>query len=637
MDKNYGFAEGAADLPEVGQTESAEVEVRGADEGLRADANIENITEIVGAADEVGGDKVGETKPAEGEESAAAEETNPAEDDGESCKVGGDGAEEAVAEKSAPTEGEAKAESAEGEENPPADEKKAVKSDRPSYIDGKIEDLDFGGRRALAREVINYLCGLSADADHVKSLKEIRTKFPVLAEVDTRAFDRICDTIKKMNVIQRNNLFAAYLLFYIFTSGRYPAQYWKEAETEYSETKLSRLRDGGRQFAGNMPEDGEYRGRFEELLKSCRRAYERQCVSAVLRKDDGFGMTKIYEMLWEVFFTKYCNYKAESWKNSLDEFASKDYVVREIDRNSVRVRCEYAEDAKNVQIYAVSYEGKLDKPMHTECEDCSFVEFYDDDTWLAVSCDGVGSCVGSAIGSYVATDAVSAAIGGYLSENCMLSAGRENARQRTFAKFLSGRDKKNADDGKWANMMGFFLDGFAAKVYDYWANAVTEICRERGLDAVDLGNYASTLQFAFGCRKFIACGRLGDGTYFVGKSNGAAEGRTRGGTMLDDAVSGVTQAEVLTVAHLKRNPLAIQVCFLRPEETDDIIISSDGCDSFLGRDVSALLKYAERLGAMPFGERCAALSLAARRCTEYNDTMYGSGDDSTIVHIHLKH
>ena len=304
----------------------------------------------------------------------------------------------------------------------------------------------------------------------------------------------------------------------------------------------------------------------------------------------------------------------------------------------VRYNCEYAEDREKVQIYAVSYTGCQEKPMHVECEDYCFTEFYDEDTWLAVSCDGVGSCSYSSIGSRAATVALSAVIDAYLTENNILNKDDKGEEKRwRLGKLPLSKDKKAVhDDERWGKLMYYLQNNLANDLYEFWQDTVNEAQRILNINTDDLSQYTTTLQFAFGCKAFVACGRVGDGRFFVGKHEGTGNA-SLGGFMLNDGISGVTQPAVYTIVHLKNNPHALQISFFSPDELDDIIISSDGCDGYLGDSVPALLARADEFSALPFKDRCEKLAAVARLCSEVNSTMYGSGDDSTIVHIHFKH
>ena len=283
---------------------------------------------------------------------------------------------------------------------------------------------------------------------------------------------------------------------------------------------------------------------------------------------------------------------------------------------------KFCEQCGTTEIYAVSYEGKLDKPMHFTCEDCSFVTVFDENTWLAVSADGVGSCVNSHIGSGLATEMLSETIAAYLQNNHLLSTDK---KRRLFGTRI---DKKD-----WAALMYFLRFDLASELYTAWDAAVRASQEFRDDPDAEISQFTSTLQFAFGCEAFTACGRIGDGTFFVKKKEAAGNGAYYGGVLLNDGISGVTQTAVLTVAHLKANPTALLVDFFAAGEITDIIISSDGVSGALGNTVEELDKVAQKMHALSFEKRCDQLSRIARACSDYNETQHGSGDDSTVVYI----
>ena len=147
--------------------------------------------------------------------------------------------------------------------------------------------------------------------------------------------------------------------------------------------------------------------------------------------------------------------------------------------------------------------------------------------------------------------------------------------------------------------------------------------------------YTCTLQFAFGCKAFTVCGRVGDGLFFVGKREVVGGRECKGGMLFDDCISGVTQREVLSVACLKDNPSALRTAIFRPGEVTDVIMASDGAECALGTTVRKLIGLCEKLRAMAFADRLEALHKRARQGADYNETQNGSGDDSTVVYISL--
>lgn len=502
-----------------------------------------------------------------------------------------------------------------------------------------VSEYAFAERNCLAFDTVAFIAeNFERGSDYVAGYRRLVNKFPVLKELNLQYFEDICRSIPKFVGEQRNNVYVAFVLFYIYTSGKYPQQYWSDAVVPAAQTEYALVRALSKQLSAAIASESNVQDKLESVMKEYLRTIKRKFVSVLMRNDDGLGMANIYEMLWDVFVNKYCNYNVMLWKRTIDSYLGKTHTVRHGTYNSVDYNCEYSEDREKVQIYAVSYTGCQEKPMHVECEDYCFTEFYDEDTWLAVSCDGVGSCSYSSIGSRAAAGALSAVIGAYLTKNSILDKEDKGDEKRgRLGKLFLCKDKKAVhDDEMWGKFMYYLQNNLAADVYEFWQDTVNEAQRDLNINADDLSQYTTTLQFAFGCKAFVACGRVGNGRFFVGKREGAGNA-SMGGFMLNDGISGVTRPAVYTIEHLKNNPHALQVSFFSPDELDDIIISSDGCDGYLGDGVLALLARADEFSALPFKDRCEKLAAVTRLCAEVNSAMYGSGDDSTIVHIHFKH
>ena len=497
------------------------------------------------------------------------------------------------------------------------------KADTENPIDRKLCSLTLKERQMVAIEVAAYFAELQQqDVDFVKQLKPLKSMFPALYECDEGYFPRIIKTVSKLAAHQRNNFFTAYVLFYIISAGKYPHEYWKGATEKIEDTILGEIRNAGKEFSSKFSQAGCGRlaDKINEITKSFQRQTEYDDIASMVRAEESVGIARIYELFWEVFVMKYGNYRPSFWKNKLTEFHGKKYAIRE--------SCEYKEESKIAEIYAVSYEGKLSKPLHYMCEDCSLVTVYDENTWLAISADGVGSCENSYLGSQFATEMLSKTIAAYLNDNHFLVTDK---KRKGF-----GDKLKPVDADSWAKLMYFLRFELANKFYDAWESAVQMSKEFKSDPKAEIGGFTTTLQFAFGCEAFIACGRIGDGSFFVRKKECNSNGSYYGGTLLDDCISGVMQTAVLTVAHLKTNPSALQVDFFRPGELTDIIISSDGVSSALGYTIEEIDKFACRMHALPFEKRCEELSWVTRSCSDYNETQHGSGDDCTIVYISLK-
>lgn len=486
-----------------------------------------------------------------------------------------------------------------------------------------ISSLSFKERQEEAINIATYFAEMQQEnIDFARQLKLLKSKFPVLSNLDVKYFPHIICTINKLTESQTNNIFSAYVLFYVFTAGRYPQDYWKGVTERLEDTTLGKIRAMGKEFSLKFSQagNGKLADKINEITKGFQRQTEDLDIGSLVSMEESVGIARIYELFWEVFVMKYGNYRPSFWKNKLTEFYGKKYAIREL--------CEFKEQSKNVDIYAVSYEGKLNKPLHYVCEDCSFATIFDENTWLAVSADGVGSCENSYIGSQLATEILGETIADYLQKNNLVSD--ENENQGII------NESKPVDEDAWAKLMYYLRFKLAYDFYNAWEAAVKMSKEFQGDPSAEIGQFTSTLQFAFGCKAFIACGRIGDGSFFVRKRERSGNSFYYGGTLLDDCISGVTQTAVLTIAHLKTNPSALQVDFFRADEITDIIISSDGVSSALGYTVEEVNKLACELSKLPFEKRCEELSRMARFCSDYNETQHGSGDDCTIVHVSLK-
>ena len=146
-------------------------------------------------------------------------------------------------------------------------------------------------------------------------------------------------------------------------------------------------------------------------------------------------------------------------------------------------------------------------------------------------------------------------------------------------------------------------------------------------------DFASTMQFAFGCAKFVACGRIGDGSFYV-KMKKIAGDDMAGGFILNDGISGVLRIPVLDVSQLGKAPQALQISFFNADAVSDILISSDGLTNAVGESIREIDEFVGKLSGRPFDKCCAELDRIAQKCSDYNETDYGVGDDSSVGFIH---
>ena len=435
--------------------------------------------------------------------------------------------------------------------------------------------------------------------------------FPMLKGFGKAAVDEIIASAD-FNDVQKNNVAVAVMIFYILTKGEYPQELWRNSALKYSETLLGQYSARGKEFAEFVRKnlDDKPFSEINAFNKRIIREQKKKDIAEIISDLRGVGAYKLFEMLWDVFITKYGHYSVKIWLSKISEFADKNYAHR----------CEYRIRNKRSEIYAVSSEGKLDKPLHLGCEDHSLVKFISESCWIAVVADGVGSCEHSSVGSEAASVALEQTV-----VNHLLKKG-----------FLVSKSKVSVTDKKDdipEELMDYFKSRFAKEFYSKWEKTIKLSAEYKKSPSEDVSPFGTTFQFAFGFKKLIACGRLGDGGFFVRlKGN---NDKVFGGFNLNDGISGVVRPEVFTVSHLKNSPQLLRIDFFDAGEVSDIVITSDGMLGALGETVVKREAFVRKYVSMLFTERCRALSDLADACADYNETNCGNGDDSSIAFIHF--
>ena len=467
----------------------------------------------------------------------------------------------------------------------------------------------------LAHRVACFFADKQSASTVFSSLgEEMKAEIDAMREIDAAKFDDVLKRMGTMESALQNNAFCAFVIFFALSGGRYPLDCMQESVKEYDALKQLAT------FFSETCKPSLTRTTAEQIsqtIKTSQKNSMKDVVSVLSENMDAIGCVKTFEILWKVFVRKDCTFSPLLFKKMLGEFASQDHIVRK--------DCEFGFDEENVQIFAVSVEGKTQKPMHVECEDACKVVFYNKSIWLAIAADGVGSALNSSIGSAVAASALESVIRNYLIKQGVIG---QNPR-----KFV-----RNVKETVWQQLMYYIRFSLASDLYSEWVNQLPKANKNlpSGESTTD-ESYLTTLQFAFGCPQFIACGRVGDGSFYVRKHERFVSAGTRaGGIFLNDGISGVTQNAVLSVGHLKNNPSAMLVSFFRPDEISDIVISSDGVSGAIGISVDEAEAFIGSLAGLPFEEKRRNLKNTVMRCSEYNETGHGSGDDSTIVYVHMK-
>ena len=468
----------------------------------------------------------------------------------------------------------------------------------------QLEALSYSDRLLLAESVLKRL---SEDPLSARRFGQTLAAQPFLARFDARNLQDVSDSAVFTSE-QRFNVTVAGVVFYILTKGKYPQDFWRDSVNEYAATAAGELWNRGKELCAFARKTADERQAADLLndVKRLRRELEKRDVSAAIGDCDGVGAVKIFEMLWEVFVAKYGNYSAALWIKKISEFRQKQY----------RSRCEMIRTNIEAQLYAISDEGMLDKPSHDGCEDCSFADFLDGSAWLAAVADGVGSCVHSAVGSQTAVDVLADTL-------------RVHLQRKMRGK---NKRKKSLD---WAGLMYYFKFRFAEELYSGWESAI-KLTKEYAEGGADVSDFATTLQFVFGCDGFVACGRLGDGGFFLRKKITVGKETLYGGVQLNDGFSGVTRQEVFTLLNLKTDPSALSVDFFRSEEVSDVLIVSDGALGVFGDTIRQTEATVAELSALPFDSRCLRLRRLANLCSDCNETHHGSGDDSSLAYVRVK-
>lgn len=270
-------------------------------------------------------------------------------------------------------------------------------------------------------------------------------------------------------------------------------------------------------------------------------------------------------------------------------------------------KVESHEICKAWELHAVTMEGN----NHKKCDDYSLVTKIDNDAWFCCSADGVGSSPDSHIGSRLAAVAF------------------ETRIREAYLKL-----------GSTERLMGYIQFSLAKDAVNLW---IKYIWREIGKKEISLSNYATTLLFTFYCKKFVVCGRVGDGNFIVEKRE-SLSGEKYGYFTLTDGYSGVVQSSVLSVAHLLRNPHAMQLSFFSPDEISGIIMASDGANALMYKNIDGVLfPHFEDLTAAAeimsdlrdesFEERKGHLRGMCAKYSSSNKYSGGRGDDCTIVYV----
>lgn len=470
-----------------------------------------------------------------------------------------------------------------------------------------IEKIDYEQRVALALQLLSGLNG-EKNIFHLLKKRKFYNSFPFMNRFKYKDVPSF--------IAKNDNYLIAYLVFYIISGGKCPQDAWGDVIADYDKTPIGKLESATSSMKSTIEDlcgrrvASDFERKFDAILLE----QKRKNVFEAMGNLCGVGSTKIFELLWVVFSKQFEYYDLAFWIKTLQEFYDKKYIVRE----EPHKECD-----DHIELFTASYEGRLSKPGHNGCEDYSYAEKFDDNIWLVVVADGVGSCIDSALGSKTIAMCLTDCLRKYLTDHRFI----KNAKRMWGASTPDARD--------YAELMYYIEFSLAKDLYKKWEEAIKRSPDYQRASKENMSEFATTLQFAFGCAKFIACGVLGDGSFYIKKKvhEGASTG---GGFVLNDGLSGVLRHEVLTVPHLKNNSRALQISFYNYDDISDIFISSDGVTNAIGETVESADKFVSNISQFPFDERCRALEQLAQKCSDCNETNFGSGDDSSIAFVHIK-
>lgn len=476
---------------------------------------------------------------------------------------------------------------------------------------------DYGGKLRLCIKVAEIFAANENDGAEetlCAAADALQTK------LDNKRLLLPCDCEKELPAKGRANICLAGAIFFIMTGGKYPDEVWTDAAKPRADGAYARMNAAlnALQSDGDLPRPAaENIRRMGEEIKF---SLKKRDVEKLAGGGENAGEVKIYEMLWDALAFKYPNYRPKIWISCLEEYLGKSH----------RARVKTSAAGDGVEIYAVSHEGMLQKPGHISCEDYSSCCTFDgrDGAWLAVCNDGVGSCIDSALGSQKAAEALKNVISAKIEQ--LTEAARKSKRFRR-------RYKSQTPAINWVEFAIYMRNSLAGDLYAEWEKLIRASGEYANYGGAGTEAFATTMQFAFGCPDYVLCGAVGDGVFFVKKSERITDRIAVGGFDVNDGVSGVTQTEVLTLAHLKTNPHALQMRFFDADEVDCILIASDGADSLFGNMKNKLDFCYELYETADPSERADKADAAAMRCADYNETQCGKGDDCSIVFALMTH
>lgn len=425
------------------------------------------------------------------------------------------------------------------------------------------------------------------------------------------------EDLPKLSIQGQRNIYFASLLFYLFTNGKYVDEVWKSSLSYFSLLK-EKVKELTKTSDELCLDQGGMTIFFQEQFTNIKR----QDIYQVISNTYCTGEQKMFEMLWEILVTKYPHYDIE--KNWYKWFLSLSLEEEE-------ARCYGEISIPDLESFYMSIKGKMRKIGHETCQDASLVEVIEDGIWFAVCCDGVGSCTHSADGSFLAIEAF---------KQVLLSNIRKDSH---FGCQIPLVDLRKI----YANIYDYFQNNFGKDLLNQWKTLVYQSEPYKNDSNSTLLQFATTFQFVFCYQSFIICGALGDGHFYIRKKETFGNNTYDGGFVLNDGISGVTQTSVFTLLQLEESSSVIHYNFFNIDEVSSILISSDGVmfdqNFFTLMEVNkgtnhktmSILQGMKQLEKMPLEEKVNKLKNLVLTCSDFNETGYGTGDDCSLVYLHL--
>ena len=192
-----------------------------------------------------------------------------------------------------------------------------------SVIGGNaVTAMSLDERLAAAIDLMNCLSELQREnADLPTRIESIREACPSLSGVDVGRYPELLRTMKRQTPPYSNNVFAAFLLFYVLSCGAYPQDCWAGAAAEPGATEFGQICEQTTALSSALSKAGA--DEVAEAVKGVERVYRRgvECadLEGLTTEETHVGLVKIYEMLWEVFVTKYEGYSNEVCPAEVDD------------------------------------------------------------------------------------------------------------------------------------------------------------------------------------------------------------------------------------------------------------------------------------------------------------------------------